>query len=225
MWLVLRAFASGCTAMTGVEAVSNGVTTFRDPSVKYAQRTLTVIVAILAVLLAAIAYLAHAYGIGAMDQNLPGYQSVLSQLTAAVVGRGWCYYLTICSVLAVLSLSANTSFVDFPRLCRLIAQDDFLPRSFAISGRRLVYTFGVLFLTAAAGLLLVVFDGITDRLIPLYAVGAFTAFTLSQAGMVMHWRKQLGGAMTPARKSNEDERSSKGSESPEASRRGARISD
>src|SRR5450432_447522 len=95
------------------------------------------------------------------------------------------------SILAVLSLSANTSFVDFPRLCRLIATDDFLPRSFAISGRRLVYTLGVLFLATAAGLLLVAFDGITDRLIPLFAVGAFTAFTLSQAGMVVHWHKQL----------------------------------
>ena len=128
-----------------------------------------------------------------MVQDQPGYQSVLSQLTAAVVGRSWFYYVTIGSVLAIVSLSANTSFVDFPRLCRLIAADGFLPRSFAIVGRRLVATVGVLVLAAAAGGLLVAFDGVTDRLIPLFAVGAFGAFTLSQAGMVVHWRKQQAG--------------------------------
>lgn len=126
-----------------------------------------------------------------MDQNDPAYQSVLSQLIGAVVGRGWFYYTTIAGILAVLCLSANTSFVDFPRLCRLIAKDDFLPNYFAAIGRRLVYSTGVLFLAVAAGLLLICFKGITDELIPLYAVGAFLAFTLSQAGMVVHWRKRL----------------------------------
>jgi amino acid transporter len=194
LWLLLRSFASGCTAMTGVEAVSNGVSAFKEPRVKNAHRTLTAIVTILALLLGGIAYLAHAYNIAAMDQNDPGYQSVLSQLVAAVVGRGWFYYVTIASILAVLCLSANTSFVDFPRLCRLIAKDDFLPNYFAAIGRRLVYSTGVLFLAVAAGLLLVGFKGITDDLIPLYAVGAFLAFTLSQAGMVVHWRKRLDPA-------------------------------
>lgn len=177
--------------MTGVEAVSNGVSAFRQPTVKNAHRTLTVIVGVLALLLGGIAYLSHAYQIGAMDQDKPGYQSVLSQLTGAVAGRGWFYYVTIGSVLATLCLSANTSFVDFPRLSRLIAQDEFLPRGFAVVGRRLVYSIGILFLAAAAGLLLIVFRGITDRLIPLFAVGAFLAFSLSQAGMVIHWRKEL----------------------------------
>jgi len=193
LWLILRTFASGCTAMTGVEAVSNGVSAFRDPTVKNAHRTLTVIVGTLALLLAAIAYLVKAYHIDAMDQTAPGYQSVLSQLTSAIVGRGWFYYITIGSVLAILCLSANTSFVDFPRLSRLIADDDFLPRAFAMEGRRLVYSVGILFLAAAAAVLLVAFKGITDKLIPLFAVGAFLAFTLSQAGMVMHWRKKGGG--------------------------------
>ena len=102
--------------------------------------------------------------------------------------------MAICSLLAVLTLSANTSFVDFPRLCRLIAQDRFLPKAFAVVGRRLVFSVGILFLTVTSGLLLVVFRGITDRLIPLFAVGAFLAFTLSQAGMVMHWwRRRAGG--------------------------------
>lgn len=194
-WLLLRSFASGCTAMTGVEAVSNGVSAFKPPTVKHAHLTLTVIVSVLAVLLGGVAYLAHAYHIGAMDQSRHGYQSILSQLTGAVMGRGWFYYVTIGSVLACLCLSANTSFVDFPRLSRLIAQDGFLPRAFATVGRRLVYSAGILFLAAAAGALLIAFGGITDRLIPLFAFGAFLAFTLSQAGMVMHWRKDL---KTPA---------------------------
>ena len=192
LWLLMRAFASGCTAMTGVEAVSNGVSAFREPAVTNAHRTLTAIIAILAVLLGGIAYLGRAYDIGAMDQTRPGYQSVLSQLTAAVVGRGAFYYVTIGSLLAVLALSANTSFVDFPRLCRLIARDGFLPTAFAPVGRRLVYSLGILVLAASSGLLLVVFGGITDRLIPLFAVGAFLAFTLSQAGMVVHWWREKG---------------------------------
>jgi amino acid transporter len=188
-WILLRAFASGSTAMTGVEAVSNGVSAFRDPMVRNARRTLTVIVTVLAALLAGIAHLATTYGIAAMPQDQPGYQSVLSQLAGAVVGRGALYYVTIGSVLAVLCLSANTSFVDFPRVSRLIARDGFLPRGFAVVGRRLVYSGGILFLALAAGLLLALFRGITDRLIPLFAVGAFLAFTLSQAGMVAHWRR------------------------------------
>jgi amino acid transporter len=192
LWILLRSFASGCTAMTGVEAVSNGVTAFREPAVKNARRTLTAIVAILGLLLGGIAYLSRVYVIGAMDQEQPGYQSVLSQLVAAVAGRGVFYYITIGSVLTVLALSANTSFADFPRLCRLIALDSYLPHGFANLGRRLVYTLGIVVLATLSGLLLIVFGGITDRLIPLFAVGAFGAFTLSQAGMVMHWRR-VGG--------------------------------
>ncbi|MBV9828766.1 MAG: APC family permease [Alphaproteobacteria bacterium] len=191
LWLLLRAFASGCTAMTGVEAVSNGVSAFRDPTVTYAHRTLTVIVVVLGILLAGIAYLAHVHGIAAMDQTKPGYQSVLAQLTAAVVGRGWFYFVAIGSLLAILSLSANTSFVGFPRLCRMVAADGYLPRAFAVPGRRLVFSAGILWLTLTAGLLLTVFGGITDRLIPLFAVGAFLAFTMSQAGMAVHWYRRL----------------------------------
>ncbi len=189
LWLLLRAFASGCTAMTGVEAVSNGVGAFREPKVRHAHGTLVTIVVILGLLLLGIAHVAQAYGVMAMDQAKPGYQSVLSQLVGAVYGRGWLYYVTIGSVLAVLCLSANTSFVDFPRLCHLVAEDGFLPRPFAVPGRRLVYSVGILFLAVGAGGLLIVFGGITDRLIPLFAVGAFLSFTLSQAGMAAHWRR------------------------------------
>src|ERR1700686_2822112 len=190
-WLLLKSFASGCTAMTGVEAVSNGVTAFRDPVVKSAQRTLTAIIAILIVLLAGIAFLCRAYQVGATNSG-PGYQSVLSQLTAAVVGRNTFYFVTIASILLVLSLSANTAFADFPRLCRLVADDGYLPTPLAVRGRRLVYTAGIITLGILCGILLIIFRGITDRLIPLYAVGAFLAFTLSQAGMVVHWRRKGG---------------------------------
>lgn len=189
-WLLLRAFASGCTAMTGVEAVSNGMGAFREPSTRYGHRTLSAIVLILGVLLAGITCVVVAYPIGAMDQTSPGYQSVLSQIAGAVVGRGALYYIGMGSLISVLALSANTGFVDFPRLCRLVAADSFLPKSFAIAGHRLVYSVGILYLAATAGGLLLIFGGVTDRLIPLFAIGAFLTFTLSQAGMVVHWRRE-----------------------------------
>ena len=191
-WLLLKVFASGCTALTGVEAVSNGVKAFREPTVKNAQRTLTVIIFLLAVLLAGISYLVKTYGIAATDPGRPGYQSVLSMLTAAVFGKGVFYYLTIASILVVLSLSANTAFADFPRLCRAIAQNNYLPHAFGYRGRRLVYTYGIVVLAILCGGVLILFGGVTDRLIPLYAVGAFLAFTLSQSGMVVHWLKNRG---------------------------------
>jgi amino acid transporter len=191
-WLLLKVFASGCTALTGVEAVSNGVKAFRDPGVKNAQRTLTVIIFLLAVMLTGISYLVRAYGIAATDPGQPGYQSVLSMLLLAVFGKGIFYYVTIAAILLVLSLSANTAFADFPRLCRAIAQNNYLPHLFGYRGRRLVYTYGIVILALLTGFLLVMFGGVTDRLIPLYAVGAFLAFTLSQAGMVGHWFKKRG---------------------------------
>jgi amino acid transporter len=192
LWLLLKVFASGCTALTGVEAVSNGVKAFREPAVKNAQRTLTVIIFVLAVLLAGISYLVNVYGIAATDPSRPGYQSILSMLLAAVFGKGIFYYLTIGAILLVLSLSANTAFADFPRLCRSIALNNYLPHAFGFRGRRLVYSYGIIVLAVLTCGLLVLFGGITDRLIPLYAVGAFLAFTLSQFGMVMHWRKHRG---------------------------------
>ncbi len=191
-WLILRTFSSGCTAMTGVEAVSNGVMAFHDPTDQWAKRTLTIIIAILILMLLGIAYLVPAYGIAATDPGLPGYQSVLSQLLAAVTGRGTFYWISIVSILVVLSLSANTAFADFPRLARAIAQKGYLPHAFVIRGRRLVFAQGMYALALLTGLLLIIFRGVTDRLIPLYAVGAFLAFTLSQAGMVVHW-KRVGG--------------------------------
>ncbi len=192
LWLLAKVFASGCTAMTGVEAVSNGVMAFRDPTTVNAKRTLTVIIALLIVLLLGIAFMCQAYGIGATDPEGSSYQSVLSQLTTAVAGRGIFYYVTIASILLVLSLSANTAFADFPRLTRAVALNDYLPHLFALRGRRLLYSAGVYGLVFLTGGLLILFRGVTDRLIPLYAIGAFLAFTLSQAGMVMHWKRNGG---------------------------------
>ena len=192
LWLLLRVFSSGCTAMTGVEAVSNGVMAFRDPTTKNARRSLTVIIAFLVVLLAGIAALCRFYNVGATDPEGSGYQSVLSQLTSAVMGRGWFYDITIGSILLVLALSANTAFADFPRLTRAIALKGYLPHVFTLRGRRLLYSWGIYVLVALTGGLLILFGGVTDRLIPLYAIGAFMAFTLSQAGMVVHWMRHPG---------------------------------
>ena len=196
VWLLLQVFSNGCTAMTGVEAVSNGVRAFREPTVRHAQRTLTVIIGFLVLLLAGIAYLVKAYGIAATVPGAPGYQSVLSMLVAAVVGRNWFYYLTICSVLVILALSANTAFADFPRLCKAVAHDGYLPHSLGLRGRRLVYSQGIMMLAVLAAILLALFNGVTDRLIPLFAIGAFLAFSLSQAGMVGHWRRTGGAGAT-----------------------------
>jgi amino acid transporter len=188
-WMLLKAFASGCAAMTGVEAVSNGVMAFGEPRVKRAQRTLTVIIGILMVLLFGIAYLAKTYQVMPMEPDATGYQSLLSLLVTVVFGRGWFYYLTMGSVLLALALSANTAFADFPRLTRAIAMHDYLPHVFILRGRRLLYSHGIYALTGFTAVILILFRGVTDRLIPLYAIGAFLAFTLSQSGMVVHWLK------------------------------------
>ncbi|HTV83476.1 MAG TPA: APC family permease [Acidobacteriaceae bacterium] len=195
-WLLLKVFSSGCTAMTGVEAVSNGVMAFRQPTTKNARRSLTVIIALLVILLAGIAALCRIYHIGATEPGSSRYRSVLSQLTAAVMGQGWFYYLTIGSILLVLALSANTAFADFPRLTRAIALRGYLPHIFTFRGRRLLYSWGIYVLVGLTAALLILFGGITDRLIPLYAIGAFLAFTLSQTGMVVHWKRKGGHRAT-----------------------------
>lgn len=191
-WLFLAAFANGCTAMTGIEAVSNGVPLFRKPSVKNAQRTLTAIVAILSLFLLGLAYLCPAFEIGAMDERVSGYQTVLAQLVAAVAGRGVFYHLSLAAIFIVLTYSAQTSFADFPRVCRLLAEDEYLPHAFAIRGRRLVFSYGIIVLAVLSALLLIAFGGVTEGLIPLFAAGAFSAFLLSQTGMIIHWAKKRG---------------------------------
>jgi amino acid transporter len=192
IWLLLKVFASGCTAMTGIEATSNGVMAFRNPTSKNANRTLTLIVVMLSTLLIGIALLCRVYHVGATFSGQPGYQSVLSQLTFAVVGRGWFYYLTMATVLVAVSLAANPAFQGFPRLAKAIAEDNYLPHAFLLRGRRLLHSHGIYALVFLSTIILILFGGITDRLIPLYAIGVFLAFTLSQAGMVVHWRRHRG---------------------------------
>jgi amino acid transporter len=188
-WLLLRSFANGCTAMTGVEAVSNAVPIFRDSRTVLARRTLGAVVLLLVFYLIGIALLCRAYQVTATPPGEVGYESILSQLAGCVLGRRIGYAVCMGSVFTVLALSANTSFADFPRLSRLLSIDGFLPELFAHRGRRLVFSHGILLLGGLAGLLLLVFGGVTDHLIPLFAVGALTAFTMSQAGMVAHWHR------------------------------------
>lgn len=189
-WMMLTAFANGLTAMTGVEAVSNAVPLFRKPTVKNAQWTLTIIVGTLALFLILIGYLCPAYHIVAMDQNHPGYQTILSQLVEATMGKGVFYSISIVSIFIVLAYSAQTSFTGFPRVCRLLAEDNYLPYFFAERGRRLVFSVGIIILAIFSSVILVAFKGITNNLIPLFAVGAFSAFLFSQIGMVVYWLRK-----------------------------------
>lgn len=183
LFLVLRAFASGCTAMTGVEAIANGVQAFKEPAAHNARVTLAWMAGILAVLFlgtSSLAQLAHVR---------PGTETILSQLGRGTFGTGFLYYTLQVATAAILTLAANTSFADFPRLGSIMAVDGFLPRQLRNRGDRLVFSNGMLLLAALAVALIVAFRADTHLLIPLYAVGVFTAFTLSQAGMVMHWRR------------------------------------
>jgi amino acid transporter len=189
-WLALKSFSNGCAAMTGVEAVSNGVMAFREPRVKNAQMALTVIMGTLVIMLFGTAWLAKQYGIMAMDPEHPGYQSLLSLIVMAVFGRSWFFHFTMWSVFLALTLSANTAFADFPRVTRAVAMNDFLPHVFILRGRRLLFSHGIYALTILTAIILLMFGGNIDSIISLYAIGAFLAFTLSQAGMVRHWQKQ-----------------------------------
>ena len=190
VWLALKSFSNGCAAMTGVEAVSNGVMAFREPRVRNAQMALTIIMGTLVVMLFGTAWLATRYGIMAMDPTDPNYQSLLSLIVMAVFGRSWFFHFTMWSIFLALTLSANTAFADFPRVTRAVALNDFLPHVFILRGRRLLYSYGIYALTAMTAVILIKFSGNIDNIISLYAIGAFLAFTLSQTGMVVHWKKQ-----------------------------------
>jgi len=181
-FLVLRAFSSGCTAMTGTEAISNGIPAFRSPESRNAAITLTWMATILGTFFIGITVLAHLLGILPRES-----ETVVSQIARRLFGTGLVYYLIQAATALILVLAANTSFADFPRLSSLLARDRFVPRQFANLGERLVFSNGILVLAALAALLIVLFGGETHALIPLYAVGVFISFTLSQSGMVRHW--------------------------------------
>ncbi|HTE85512.1 MAG TPA: APC family permease, partial [Dehalococcoidia bacterium] len=194
IFLVLRAFASGCTAMTGVEAVSDGVPAFRPPESVNAARTLTAMAIILGIMFLGIGLLSHHLGLVPNER-----ETILSQLGHHVFLGGPLYYLLQASTFFILVLAANTSFQDFPRLGSFMARDHFLPHQFLFRGDRLAFTNGIVVLSVLSGALLVIFNAETSRLIPLYAVGVFLAFTFSQSSMVRrwlrlqepHWRRNL----------------------------------
>jgi len=182
LFLFLRAFASGCTALTGVEAVSDGVPAFKPPEAHNARIVLTWLGVILIVLFLGITFLAYDFGIAPRHE-----ETVVSQLARHVFGGGAFYFEIQAVTMLILLLAANTSFADFPRLSYFLARDRFIPRQFATQGDRLVFSNGILILSGLAALLLVIFRGDTHALIPLYAVGVFLSFTLSQASMVRRW--------------------------------------
>ena len=182
VFFILRAFSAGCTALTGVEAISDGVLAFKTPEWKNARLTLLYLGVILGFMFVGISYLANIYHV------VPeAGQTVVSLLGRVILGNGPVYYFLQIVTLLVLMLAANTSYADFPRLCYFLARDGFLPRQLSLLGDRLVYSNGIMLLSICAGVLVIIFKGQVNAIIPLYAVGVFTSFTLSQAGMVRHW--------------------------------------
>ena len=183
--LILKAFAAGCSAVTGVEAIANGVPAFKQPRVRTAQRTEFALGALLAVMLIGIATLIRVH-----DVAPRGGVTMLAQLTAGAFGTGWPFYVSNLAVTAVLGLAANTSFGGLPVLMSILARDHRLPHAFYLRAERPIYRIGIIVLAVAAALLLVAVGADTNRLIPLYAIGVFIGFTISQVGLVHHWRKE-----------------------------------
>ncbi|KPK11987.1 MAG: hypothetical protein AMJ56_05375 [Anaerolineae bacterium SG8_19] len=184
LFLILRAFSSGSTALTGVEAISNGITAFKEPRSRNAAKTLVAMSSVLAVLFLGITLLAHA--VEAVPSET---ETVISQIGRAVLGDGFLYLLMLVATTVILIMAANTSYADFPRLAALAAGDGFLPRQLTFRGSRLVFSWGIVGLAVVASLLIIIFQASVSALIPLYAIGVFLSFTISQAGMVVRWKK------------------------------------
>lgn len=185
--LILRAFSSGCTAMTGIEAVSNGVQAFKHPESENAAKTLMRMATILGIIFLGLTFLAQYGNVRPVET-----ETVVSQIARALFGSGICYYIVQGITLVILTLAANTPFADFPRVASQLAKDGYLPRQFMNLGSKGVYHFGIAFLSISSILLLVAFNGTTHALLPLYAVGVFLGFSISQMGMIRHWRKESG---------------------------------
>ena len=186
--LLLTAFSNGCTAMTGVEAVSNGVPAFRPPEAKNAAATMLMMLALSITMFLGITLLSHVFHIAPSEQ-----ETIVSQLARGVFGdRGMPYYAVQAATMLILVLAANTAYADFPRLASILARDRYVPRQFMNQGDRLAFSNGIVGLSVLAGILLIAFGGDTHALIPLYMIGVFVSFTLSQAGMVVHWRRLRG---------------------------------
>jgi amino acid transporter len=201
LWLLMRAFAAGCTALTGVEAISNGIPAFKPPESKNAATTLTFMAVVMAILILGSGFLAYQ-----LNAHPPGPEETLvSAIARHIFGVGISYYVLQAATAAILVLAANTSFADFPRLASLLAADRFLPRQLASRGDRLVFSNGVLILALFASILIVIFKGNEQAMLPLYALGVFISFTLSQAGMVIHWKRLRRGDEAKRRIKEEEE--------------------
>ncbi len=202
VWVFMRAYSAGCTALTGVEAISNGVQAFRNPAEKNAAKTMISMVVLLGTMFLGITFLAHRFGVTYAHSADPSLvmESLLSKLAKAIygdVGHGLpkvMYLLTQGFTFAILVVAANTAYADFPRLAALMGRDSYLPRQFASQGDRLVFSNGIIILTVVSCALVWLLHANTDLLLPLYALGVFTGFTLSQTGMVIHWLKLKGMA-------------------------------
>ena len=188
VFLVLRAFANGCSALTGTEAVANGVPAFKPPESRNASTTMAMMSVLLGTMLVGIAYLAIVSGAVPSAQ----LESVLSQVGRATVGRSVLYYVLQISTMGILVIAAQTSFADFPRVGAILAKDGYFPRSMSFRGERLAFNSGIVVLAIISAALVIIFGGHVEALIPLYALGVYTAFTLSQAGMVHHWYVERG---------------------------------
>jgi amino acid transporter len=186
-FLIMHAFAAGCTALTGIEAISNGVPAFRPPESRNAGQTLIIMAVLMAILFGGSIALTRFLGIVAGEQ-----ETILSALARGLLGTNAGYFFIQISTMLILAVAANTAFAGFPRLAAILAGDGFLPRQFTRLGDRLTFANGILVLAFVTGLLIVVFQGDTHALVPLFAVGAFLAFTLSQSGMVVHWWRERG---------------------------------
>src|SRR2546425_5548536 len=186
LFLLLGAFANGCVALTGTEAISNGIPAFKQPEARNAATTLTWMAVLLATMFIGTSVMAYFYHVHPLEN-----ETVISQFARIIFKgpMGWFYYVIQGTTALILVLAANTSFADFPRLSSLLARDRFMPRQFGTRGDKLVFSNGIIILAIFSAILVAAFGGDTSRLIPLYAVGVFLSFTLSQVGMVRHWMK------------------------------------
>jgi amino acid transporter len=204
LFLLLGAFSNGCVALTGIEAISNGIPAFKQPESRNAAKTLTWMAVLLATMFIGTSVMAYFYRVHPHEN-----ETVISQFARHIFHgpMGWFYYVIQGTTALILILAANTSFADFPRLASLLARDRFMPRQFATRGDKLVFSNGIIILAVFSGLLVTAFSGDTSRLIPLYAVGVFLSFTLSQLGMVRHWLK-AGRALKAAAATTVDDKGS-----------------
>ncbi len=186
LWLILRAFSAGSVAMSGTEAISNGVPAFEKPESKNAATTLTIMATLLGVFFLGVSYLATHMGLA------PGEETIISQVARAVWGTGWFYYVFQVATMGILIIAGNTAFADFPRLSSVLARDNYMPHQFSFRGDRLAFSTGIVALGGIAALLVVIFAGDVSNLIHLYAVGVFLAFSMSDSGMVVHWWRTRG---------------------------------